>query len=454
VIRPGLRRLIATDLGRHGRRLVASSLAVVIGVATMVLLVALALGLRGVLLGEVFPVDRVEVAPASRSLDLLALRFELGRETLTEEQLAVLRGLPGVSAVYPKLNLLFPALASGGESLLGATLQTEVVVEGVDPALVAGDVTGGFDWVPTERQVPCRSARDCPEGSYCGDGRYGTAGLCRPYVPAVLSRHLLELYNGSIRRAYGLPRLNPDFAVGLKFEVAFGASTLRAPAGGRVVRERLRIAGFSERAIPLGLTLPLDFVRGVNRSLGADEGGAPSAAILDLEDRRVLPEVVERVADLDLEVRDRGALRAATLMAVLLAVAGLLGGVVLVVATVAVAHAFYLVVDRRRRELGVLRAVGARRSDIRAVILGEAGVVGALAGAAGAAVALGLGRTLDVLGARHIPDFPYKPDSFFLFPWWLILGAFLLGVVAALAGAILPAAAAARRDPADVLTED
>jgi ABC-type lipoprotein release transport system permease subunit len=447
----GVLRVVGVDLRRHAGRLAAAAAGVTVAVAALTFFLALALGVRQVLLGEVFPIDRVEVAPESRPLDLLALRFELGGDTLSAEQLDSIGELEGVAGVFPKIRLAVPALASGGESLLGTSLQTELVADGIDPELVSENSGGGFSWKDAGPAERCASSRDCSEGWYCGDGVYGTAGLCRPYVPVLLSNHLLEMYNGSFRQAYGLPRLNPDFAVGLEFEMAFGASTLRPSRRLKAVRERMRIAGFSDKAIPLGVTLPLEFVRRVNRSFGMD-ADAYHSAIVTVGDRAAVPRVVEALRTMGLVVKDSGAERAATLMAVVMAMVAMVGGAMVVVATISVGHAFFMVVLGRRREIGVLRAVGARRADVRWLVLCEAAVLGLVAGGVGASVAGVVARLADRMAANRLPDFPYKPETFFLFPWWLVVGAVCLAVAACAAGAIAPAVRAVARDPADVLT--
>ena len=60
---------------------------------------------------------------------------------------------------------------------------------------------------------------------------------------------------------------------------------------------------------------------------------------------------------------------------------------------------------------------------------------------------------LDWFAKNHLPDFPFKPQSFFHFG----LGHLLLGMgvalLAALTGAFFPARAAARLDPAKALSE-
>jgi len=422
--------------------------------AMLVFFLGLALGVRSVVLGEVFPVDRFEVEPKARDLNLLAIRLQLGDDTLDVDLLERLAAIPGVAAVYPKMKLTMPAVASGGETLLGSALQTELVADGIDPILVRDEVGEAFEWLPPAASIRCATNGECPDGSYCGDGVYGKAGVCRAYIPVLVSRHLLELYNGSFRRAYGFPKLNPDFAVGLGFEMAFGASTLRAPTRRGVVRERMRLVGFSDKAIALGVTLPIEFVRRVNAgSKGPGVGSDHHSAIVELADRRRISEVMAAVQAMDLVVKDGGAQRAAIAVAVMLAVVAAVGGAMLIVATVSVAHAFFMIVGARKKELGVLRAIGAHRGDVRAMILGEAAVVGAVAGGMGAALAVAAGRVFDIVGGGRIPDFPYKPESFFEFPVWLIVGAIFVAVIASIMGALLPVQRAAAKDPADLLTD-
>jgi putative ABC transport system permease protein len=100
-----------------------------------------------------------------------------------------------------------------------------------------------------------------------------------------------------------------------------------------------------------------------------------------------------------------------------------------------------------------LRAVGATRSDVAAVVLVEAAATGLAGGLLGIGLARGAAALLDWLASTGLPDFPFKPASFFDFhAGHLALG---LGValLAALLGAFLPARAAARLEPAKALTE-
>jgi ABC-type antimicrobial peptide transport system permease subunit len=131
----------------------------------------------------------------------------------------------------------------------------------------------------------------------------------------------------------------------------------------------------------------------------------------------------------------------------------LLAALITGLAAVNTMQAFYASVRERTREIGVLRAVGATRGDVAAVVLAEAAATGLAGGVLGVILARAAGALLDQIARTGLPEFPFKPTTFFTFhPEHLALG---LGValLAALLGAFLPARAAARLDPAKALTE-
>jgi hypothetical protein len=453
----GLWRSVRDDLRRHWRHIVAGGSGVAVSIAALTFFLALGFGVRDVLLGEVFPVDRIEVTPKSTDLNLFALRVELGKDTLDEALLARLGAIDGVAAVYPKMRLLVPAVGSGGESLIGAGMQTELVADGIDPALVADEVGGAFHdpaIAPADPPLPCGGGSECPPGTVCVGASVFGPGSCREEIPVVVSQFMVELYNGAFRRAYRLPKVNPQALVGLGLDVSFGASSLR-PGRRRVIRDRVRLVGFSDAAIPLGITMPLGFVRRLNRELGP-EGAADGfhSAVIETVSKEAVPAVVESVARLGLEVRDGGARRAATLMAVLLALVALVGIVIMGVSALHVMHVFLMLVMIRRREIGVMRAVGATRRQLRTLLVTEAAVVGLAAGAIGVVGALVAAGVADRILASSLPDFPFKPETFFSFEPWLVAAALGLAATSCALGALGPALRATRADPADVLSGD
>jgi len=116
-------------------------------------------------------------------------------------------------------------------------------------------------------------------------------------------------------------------------------------------------------------------------------------------------------------------------------------------------QAFYASVRERTREIGVLRAVGATRGDVAAVVLVEAAATGLAGGIVGVALARVAAALLDRLARTGLPDFPFKPTTFFSFESGHVAIGLGVALLAALLGAFLPARAAARLDPAKALTE-
>jgi len=108
-------------------------------------------------------------------------------------------------------------------------------------------------------------------------------------------------------------------------------------------------------------------------------------------------------------------------------------------------------VSGRRREIAVLRALGATRGDIRGMVVAEAAAVGLAAGVLGVAVAAAGAVIVDRLAESWVPDLPYRPESLFLLDPWLIAGGLAIAIAAAVVGALPAARRSAGQDPASTL---
>jgi ABC-type lipoprotein release transport system permease subunit len=167
-----------------------------------------------------------------------------------------------------------------------------------------------------------------------------------------------------------------------------------------------------------------------------------------------VPVIVAAVKEMGLRVDDqdrRMSENAGAAVAITTSAMALLSALICLLAAFNIAHALSAAVRARQRELGVMRAVGASQRDIFGLVLAEAMVLGVFGGVVGTTTAVLAALGVDMLAARVLPEFPFKPDTFFLVPPWLPLLGVGLGVLAALAGAWLPARRAAQVDPARVL---
>lgn len=444
-------RVVARDLRRHGRRLAVGSLGVALAVGIATFAVGLGEGVRRTVLGEIFPLDLLEVTPQTMELDLFALRLGVGSDTLDPEMVPTLAAMEGVRSASPRMVVEAPVVASGGLALVGSRLTTELAVDGIQPDVLELELAdAGFRDPGPPGDRPCTLDADCGSGWWCGPASGQDGRTCRPVVPALASRQLVALFNGSLRRSWNLPRLNPDALVGATFELRVGVSTLGVGRRARVIEERVRLAGFSDRAMPLGLTLPYGVVERLNARLGG--ASRPHAAVVVLEDRSDAAAVMQEIRARGLEVRDRGAQRAASAIGLLRLAAAALAIGLLAVAAVGVSHAMAMLLDARRREIAVLRAVGVGRGPLRVALLLEAAVTGAGAAAVGVALASVGGRLADRLVTWWLPDLPFRPERLVVLPWWLVSGAVVAGLLAAVVGAWWPVRRATRVDPAEGLT--
>ncbi|AKU89974.1 ABC transporter permease [Vulgatibacter incomptus] len=415
-------QLVLVNLGRELRSNLLSVFGVAAGIGSLVFFVALGLGVGEVVKTRLFPADArfVEVIPPRVSVGIF------GGAKLDDAAVERLRALPDVEAGYRKMTLRIPAISRYDGSFFGQRLRMglEILAEGVDGGLIEADLTPGVRF-------------DDPEGD-------------EP-IPALVSTRLLEIYNKSFARMRGLPSLSPPMLRGFEFPVELGRSYVTAQAAaGTPLRAQARLAGISERAMLQGITIPLETARRLNARYGEDARGYSALVLVARTPDRV-PAVAQAVRDLGFEIDDSErvlAERVGAAVAITTAALALLSLLICGLSAVNISLSAGAAVRTRTREIGVLRAVGATAGDVRRLFLGEAAFIGLAGGVAGGGLAWAVAIGVDRAARSWLPDFPFKPDSFFAFPGWLLAGAVAAGVAAALLGAFVPAHRASKLDPA------
>jgi ABC-type antimicrobial peptide transport system permease subunit len=202
--------------------------------------------------------------------------------------------------------------------------------------------------------------------------------------------------------------------------------------------------------------VPLEVVRTYNaRYRGRETALTHDAAIVETASNQVVSEVISAVEDrgLSLSRRSRVARTFGTVVFVVYLALVLLSLVVLAVAATNIAHTFALLVHERRREIAVLRALGASQLDVAGLVLGEAALLGLGGGLLGVGLARLAALAVDRLAGLALAGVPLVPEAFFDFPEWIVpLGAGV-AVVFCVLGALAPALRASRLDPAAVLAQ-
>lgn len=352
------------------------------------------------------------------------------------------RGLCAVGSAAPQRCLLPQPVGNGRELRFD-----DEVGQLAEPCQI--DATG---WCP-------KQGTTCPTSTYCATDNPDTRlGWCEPPLPAVINPLLLEVFNSDMARSLGAAPLG-SLAVlyGIRFHLAMGESHFTADAdrSKQQVKQAV-VVGFSRKAPELGVALPLGVVRFFNRRLAAaDTAGQYDAILLETTRNEVVPQVIQAVEGMGLQLsrKSRTARTFGTVVFFTSLALVCLAAVVLLVAAVQIAQTFAMLVHERRKEIAVLRALGASRRDVSLLVLGEAAAIGAAGGALGAGLARGVAFSMDLLAQRFLADVPLLPDGFFVFAWWTWPLALGVAVLFCVAGAAGPARRASRLDPAAVLAE-
>ncbi|AKG53812.1 hypothetical protein DGWBC_1159 [Dehalogenimonas sp. WBC-2] len=126
------------------------------------------------------------------------------------------------------------------------------------------------------------------------------------------------------------------------------------------------------------------------------------------------------------------------------------GIIALIVAAIGIINTLLMAIHERTREIGVMKAVGATRGNIRSLFTMEGAALGFFGGAIGGGLALLLGQAINYIGARtFLSDYPGFELT--AFSAWLIPGVIALTTVVSLLAGLYPANKAAMLDPVEAL---
>jgi putative ABC transport system permease protein len=130
---------------------------------------------------------------------------------------------------------------------------------------------------------------------------------------------------------------------------------------------------------------------------------------------------------------------------------GIFGSLALAVASIGIVNTLVMAILERRREIGILKAIGASDIDVKKLFFAEAGVMGAFGGALGVALGWTIGRVINIGTNIYLRRQDMAPEQICFVPWWLVGGAIAFAVLVSLVSGLYPAARAARLDPVQAL---
>ncbi len=133
---------------------------------------------------------------------------------------------------------------------------------------------------------------------------------------------------------------------------------------------------------------------------------------------------------------------------------GMIGVIALVTAALGIVNTMVMSIVERRKEIGILRSLGADERDVRWMFLVESGVIGAVGSALGILCGWIATRIISFAFQRFLESKDIPTFDPFTLPIWLILLALSFGILVSIAAGLYPATRAARLDPVAALRSE
>ena len=407
------------NLARRKGRTTLTAAGVVVGVASLVLMVSLGLGLQLQVLKffqtdealRTLTVHRVKGGEEKKKKAAGPWGFGLDGQMIpmTDKDIDEIRKLPGVAAARPELNMILRVEVEGEKGSI------PYAVEGILPEeedRYSKHLVGGKMW-------PDRGARSC-------------------LVPNAFLETRLNL---KAEQAIGR---KVTFSGFLQDEGESSEEDVYTIVG-VVDAEKL---GFKGRQIylPMERALSLRERKAVSPLLPSKRGSYLSAEVY-LSDPRLAEDVARRLRSSGFNTLSTVEIikNINILFLVLECFMGAIGAIGLVVSLFGIANTMAMAVLERTREIGIMKALGARNADIGRLFLAEAGVIGALGGIVGLAGGALIGKMLN--GIAHLSfDLPANVSLFHVSAL-LAAGSVVFSVLVSVVAGWLPARRAARMEP-------
>jgi len=130
---------------------------------------------------------------------------------------------------------------------------------------------------------------------------------------------------------------------------------------------------------------------------------------------------------------------------------GIFGSLALAVASLAIVNTLVMAVLERRREIGIMKALGASDADVKKLFFAEAATMGFFGGALGVVLGWTIGRAINFGTNIYLHRMKMPAENLWTVPLWLVGGAIGFAVLVSVLAGIYPAARAARLDPVQAL---
>lgn len=417
--------LVLQNIRQKFTRSILSTLSVIIAISALTVFVGVNEGIKNTSLKEIEQknaLNEITVRAKTKNPGLAAFFTERDDKRISQESVDEISKIDGVKNIYKEIQ--FNDFSSIEVDLLGFSMITDVLVFGAPLEIV-------------EKELPNKEIWANPEEPY----------------PVVMPRKIIDSYNVLIATPQNLPTIGEKDLRGKKINYYPNHSTFFSAGKEKINPIKLEVVGFSDKVNLLGITLPFQLVEEFNNKYAGGNTGSFIDLFVVTDSAGVTSQTAKKIETLeysteyyqkDLEEISGKLARLSVSLAIISFIILLLSGITIV-------SNFLASIIERRREIGLLRAIGASKFHIKKIILLEAGLIGLTGSIIGLTIGLVSGYFLNRSMLAKFASLSFTPDSIFQFNYITVTGLILFGVLLSILAAYIPAVKAAKLNPFQAL---
>lgn len=429
-------RLAIKNLKSQRLRTALTTLGLTVGIGSLVVFTGLSAGLREAIYTNILsngPLTELTVQGKSSGGSLLNLiPTSETKSRVTPEMMKDIQKIPHVTKVYPEMN--YGNVSSLQISIAGQTFQTDTMIFGLPTEYIQDTLK-----TPQQKEDWQNALQNYPGTHY----------------PAIISRRIIDIYNFTIAASSKLPHLTEKDLTGLDLVVLPDESTFLNNANTTSNPVLAKLTGFSDKTSLVGVTLPLDVVRKLNKDHDPNYQENYLRLYVQTDAAEHTEEVQKAIETMGLDVTSAQQQIKAFEQNFRFVNLGLnmISLVILIVAGLMIANTFFSAASERRGEIGIFRALGATRGNIQMMFLTEAALLGIIGGVIGIVLGLIGEVIMNMVALNILPDVTGKPLSIFSNDPATLCGIFVFSILLSTIFAFIPASRAAHMEPLEALNE-
>ena len=278
----------------------------------------------------------------------------------------------------------------------------------------------------------------------------------------LLGKELVMLYSQRVNSPSPKPPLrpadatSPDATIGATYSVISREQKLKIVGISDLDVESMRGPVRAKVFLPLHLAESLHVMQGVDlREISHAASDQPvyssiSVRVKNPAQIQAVEDAIKKMGFTTFSIVDasRGLRQ---FFGVLYAFLGIFGSLALTVASIGIVNTLVMAILERRREIGIMKAIGASDGDVKKLFFAEAGAMGILGGIVGVVLGWAIGQVINFGVNIYLKSQSVPPEHFWAVPVWLVAFAILFSVLVSLLSGMYPAARAAKLDPVQAL---